>query len=83
MDELVVRGLVLGVVFALVGGAAALIWKLFRSPSEGARRIRWVLYGLAALFVGACVLAASGPGGLLVAAAIIGASIWVFRGFKR
>ena len=83
MDESTVNGLVIGVVFCLIGAAAALVWKIFRSPSEGARRLSWVITGAAALFVGACILAAGGITALLITAGIIGLTIWVVRGYRR
>lgn len=82
MDELLVRGLIIGLVFAAVGFTAQLIWKLMRSQSEGARRIRIVLYTLIGLSVAALIIHDGGVGVALVVAALIGAGIWIKRGFK-
>lgn len=83
MDELLVRGLILGVLFAAIGFAAHLIWKLIRSPSEGARRARIVLYVLIGLAVMSLIAADYGVIGVLITAALIGAGIWIKRGFKQ
>lgn len=83
MDELLVRGAIIGVVFAALGLAAHYIWKLMRSPGEGARRARIVLYVLLGLPVIALVAADYGVVGVLVIAGLIGAGIWIKRGFKQ
>lgn len=82
MDELLVRGAIIGVVFAAIGFIAHYIWKLIRSPSEGARRLRIVVYSLGGLGVMALVAADYGIGGVLITAAVIGVGVWIKRGFK-
>lgn len=83
MDELLVRGLILGVVFAILGFAAHFIWKLIRSPSEGARRARLVIYATVGLFAAVIIFDTFGTVPLLVIAALIGAGIWIKRGSKQ
>ena len=83
MDELLVRGAIIGVIFAALGLLAHFTWKLIRSPSEGARRARIVLYVLIALPVAALIVHELGVGTTLVIAALIGAGIWIKRGFKQ
>lgn len=83
MDELLVRGLITGVVFAALGLLAHFTWKLMRSPSEGARRLRVVLYVLIALPVAALVVHDLGVGAALALAVAIGVAVWIKRGFKQ
>ena len=83
MDELLVRGLILGVVFAIIGFAAHYIWKLIRSPSESARRARIVLYLLIGIPVAVMIVQAFGVVAALVIAALIGAGVWIKRGSKQ
>lgn len=83
MDELLVRGLIIGAVFAALGLAAHFLWKLFRSPSEGARRLRWVLGALIVLPILAVIAADLGVGASLVVVALIGAGVWIKRGFNK
>ena len=83
MDELLVRGAIIGLVFAAIGFAAHYIWKLMRSPSEGARRARIVLYLLIGLPIAAVIVHDLGVVAALVIAALIGAGIWIKRGFKQ
>lgn len=83
MDESLIRGLVIGAVFLVIGGAAHLVWKLLRSQSEGARRVRWVLLGLVTLFVGAIVLQSFGFGTLVATVLAGGVVYWIYAGFKK
>lgn len=87
MEETLIRGAVQGLTIAVIGsvivGVGTLIWKLMRSPSEGARRIRWVLAGLSALLVGAILVDSGGITALLIGAAVIGVAVWIYRGFKK
>ena len=83
MDEAVVRGLLLGVVLGLMGFAANMVWKLTRSTSEGARRMK-IVGGLAlVLIVGSVMVAATGPVGAIGTGIAIAAIFWVFKGFKK
>lgn len=82
MDELLVRGAIIGLVFAALGLAAHYIWKLMRSPSEAARRTRIVLYLLLGISLTIMTVQATDVGSTLVIAALIGAGVWIKRGFK-
>lgn len=64
----------------LIGGG---IRCLFKSPNEGARRIRSILKITVALFVLALIAHDSGVGGVLAALGIVGAVYWVYRGFTK
>lgn len=83
MDEAVIRGLVMGGMLALAGFAANLAWKLIRSSSEGARRLKIVIVSAVVLFVGGIMLAEMGFLGTMGVAIAIAAVVWVFKGFKR
>jgi hypothetical protein len=83
MDESLIRGLVVGAFLGLVGFVANLVWKLIRSPSEGARRLKVVIVGATGLFVGGIVLAEMGFFGALGVAIAVAAVVWVFKGFKK
>ena len=82
MDELLVRGAIIGLVFAALGLTAHYIWKLMRSPSEAARRTRIVLYLLLGISLTIMTVQATDVGSTLVIAALIGAGVWIKRGFK-
>jgi chromate transport protein ChrA len=83
MDEAVVRGLITGAAFMLLALAAAVIWKLLRSSSRGAQRLRWALAGMAASLVSALVVHDVGISGLLISAVVIAAAAWVIQGFRK
>ena len=57
--------------------------KLMKSDNEGARRVRWVLLGIAVLIAGAFSIEAVGPGGTIVVAAILAVITWVMKGFRQ
>lgn len=83
MDETIIRGLIVGAVFGLIGFVANMVWKLIRSPSEGARRFK-IVSGIAlVLLVGSIMVAAMGPVGALGTTVVIAAIVWVFKGFKK
>lgn len=81
MTEATIRGLIQGGAFLILGLLATLIWKLLRSKSEGARRLKWVLG------VGGTLLVAFGFSGntteALVLLTIAAVAFWVYKGFKR
>jgi len=83
MDESLIRGLVVGAFLGLVGFVANLVWKLIRSPSEGARRFRVVGVIALVLLVGSVMVAAMGPLGAIGSAIVMGAIVWVIKGFKK
>jgi chromate transport protein ChrA len=83
IDEATVRGLVQGGAFLIVGLLATLIWKLMRSKSEGARRLKWVLASAFALWVLAGVASYGNPMEAVALAVIVGVGYWVYRGFKK
>lgn len=83
MDEALVRGLIVGLVFAVIGVIADQVWKLVRSQSEGARRFKWVSSIAIVLMVGSAMVAGMGPLGALGACIVISAIVWVFKGFKK
>lgn len=83
MDETLIQGLIVGAVLGLVGFIADMVWKLIRSPSEGARRFK-IVGGIAlVLLVGSMMVAALGPIGALGTTIVIAAIVWVFKGFKK
>ena len=76
--------LILTLIAVVLGGALVMGGrKLMKSTSEGARRLKMVLLGGIVLFVGAFAVEAFGPGGAVIAAAILGITIWVTKGFKQ
>lgn len=83
MDESIIRGLVIGGMFAAIAFAATLTWKLFRSQREGARRTRIVLGVVALILIGTMSVFAMGAANTLIATAIIAALVWIMKGFKR
>jgi hypothetical protein len=83
MDESLIRGLVVGGMFAAIAFAASLIWKLFRSQREGARRTKIVLGVVALILIGTMSVSAMGAINTLIATAIIAALVWIMKGFKR
>lgn len=83
MDEAVIRGLIVGAVLGLMGFFANMVWRLIRSRSEGARRIK-IVGGIALmLMAGSVMIAAMGPVGAIGTSIAIAAIIWVFKGFKK
>ena len=83
MDELLVRGAIIGLVFAAIGFAAHYIWRLMRSPSERARRARIALYVLLGLPIAALIIHDLGVASAFAIAAVIGAVVWIMRGTKQ
>lgn len=83
MDEATVRGIILGAVFMAIALVAHYFWKLLRSPSEGARRVRWVVGGGFVLFVGAIIVQSLGVGAALATVAVLAVITWVVRGFRK
>lgn len=57
--------------------------KLMKSSNEGARRVKMVVLGVVVLIAGAFAVEAFGPGGTVVAVAILGVIFWVTKGFKQ
>jgi chromate transport protein ChrA len=82
MDESVIRGIVVGVVFAAIAFLASLVWKLFRSKSEVARRIKIVAGVLLGLVLLIMMYSAIGPGPTALWLVAGGAVVWIFRGRK-
>lgn len=67
----------------LVGLAIWAVTALLQGKSEGAHRLRVVIGGALALSAAAILFASAGPVGFIVVIAIIGACIWIFKGFKK
>ena len=82
MNESVIRGLITGLTLAVVGLIADQIWKLIRSPSEGARRFRLVSSIALFLLVASAMVAAMGVPGAIGTGIVIAAIVWVIKGFK-
>lgn len=82
-EEQWIRGAVRGALYLLLGLALVGIIRLFKSPSEGARRTRWVLGGGAALFVLAFIGDMGGIPAVAITLVVLGLGIWVYRGFKN
>lgn len=82
MDELLVRGVIIGGTFAILGLMAHYAWKLMRSPSEGARRLRITLGIAMAAFTLWAMLATLGVGPTVITVVIGGVILWVRRGFQ-
>ena len=83
MDETLIRGLIVGAVLGMIGFIADMVWKLIRSPSEGARRFK-IVSGIALLLlVGSIMVAGMGPLGALGTTIAIAAIVWVIKGFKK
>lgn len=83
MDEATVRGIILGAVFMAIALVAHYFWKLLRSPSEGARRVRWVVGSGLTLFVGAIIVQSFGVGAALMTAVGLAVLAWVVMGFRK
>ena len=83
MDEALIRGLLVGAAFGLLGFIADMVWKLIRSRSEGARRFKLVSSVAIVLMVGSAMVAGMGPLGALGACIVIAAIFWGFKGFKK
>lgn len=82
MDETVVRGVIQGVAFALIGLVATIVWKLIRSKSEGARRVKLVGTIALVLLVGTMMFEAMGAVGTIISCVVIATCIWVAKGFR-
>lgn len=83
MDETVIRGLLVGAVFGLLGFISNMVWKLIRSQSEGARRFK-VVGGVAlVLLIGSVMIAVMGPVGAIGTCVVIAAIVWVAKGFRK
>ena len=82
MDDAIARNIIWAVMFATAWALVALIRRLWRSPSEGARRLRWVVGLLIALPIMALLAHDLGVGGTLIAVAALAAIVWVIKGFK-
>ena len=82
MDELLVRGVIIGGTFAVLGLMAHYAWKLMRSPSEGARRLRLTLGIAMSVFTLWVMLATFGGGATITPLVIGGAVLWIWRGFR-
>ena len=82
MDESLVRGIIIGGTFAILGLMAHYAWKLMRSPSEGARRLRLTLATGATLFVLYGMFMNFGGGATVITVVIVGVILWVRRGFR-
>ncbi len=83
MDETLIRGLIVGAVLGMIGFIADMVWKLIRSPSEGARRFK-IVSGIALiLLIGSLMVEGMGFIGAIVTTAAIAAIVWVIKGFKK
>lgn len=83
MDEAVVRGLVVGTFLGVLGLAANFTWKLIRSQSNSARRLK-IAGGIAVVIaVGSMLIEAMGPSGAVGTVIVIAALVWVIKGFKQ
>ncbi len=78
MEDNIAKMFILGLMIMALWGIIA----VFRSKSEGARRLRIVAYSLIALAVLGLIVHDLGVGGGLVFAAVVAVAIWVKRGFK-
>lgn len=68
-----------------VGIVGLIIWAataLLQAKGEGARRLRFVIGGAAALGVAAILFALGGPVIFAFELATLGAFIWIFKGYK-
>lgn len=83
MDETIIRGLIMGGVLGLVGWVATLVWRVIRSPSEGARRFRLVAGISLAAFTIYIAATEGSLIGLVIVVAIIGAGVWIAKGTAR
>lgn len=85
MDEALIRGVLQGVVFGAVGLVAYVAWKIIRSQSEVARRIKIVAgVAFAAFLIAVFIAGRTGDRiGMLLIAAVIVAIVWVFKGRKK
>lgn len=87
MEETVIRAVVTGVMLAIAGLIANLIWKAIRSvkaSDEGSRRFRVVWMSAFALAYIGLMVSAPEIAGLMIALAVIaGAVYWVRSGMKK
>lgn len=73
------RMLAIGIIVALVFGAQSLL----SAKGEGARRIRAVLLWAGGLASAAVVFALGGPVAVVITLVILGAIVWVVKGFNK
>ena len=83
MEEATIRGLVQGgMFFALL----IVVWgirKIMTSPSEGAKRMRWVIYAGIAFLVFAILMNIGGYAAVITILISAGLCYWIYQGFKR
>lgn len=82
MDKSVIRGLIIGAVFAVLGTAAVLSRKLMASQTEVARRTKVVLGICLGLTMIMFVVGMFGMPSAVIAAVIVAAIYWIRRGKK-
>ncbi len=85
MNDAGMAGVVQGLMLAAIGLVATLIWKIARSPSEGARRLR-MLFKLGGIAAVVMLILAAPPADkplLIGMAVVIAAGIWVYKGYTK
>jgi len=80
MEEFWVRGVIIGVTLGLIGFGLDLIWKLIKSKTEAARRLKLVIKAAFAILAWVFMLTNAGLVPALITAAVIAALVWVYRG---
>ena len=80
MEEFWIRGVIIGITLGLIGFSLDLIWKLIKSKSEAARRLKLVIKAAFAILVLVFMFTNAGPVPTLITAAVIAALVWVYRG---
>jgi len=82
-NESIAKAVILAVMLMSVWLVTSLIRRLWRSPTEGARRTKLVIAGLAVLAVSAVLISGLGVAGFLVTLVVLGTVAWVYKGYKK
>lgn len=83
MEDTIIKGLIVGAMLGIVGWLASLAWRVARSQSEGARRVKLVLWGCVALTVVSFLVSMFGVGGAALALGAGAVGTWVAFGFRN
>jgi len=79
MDDTFGRVLFVGIVVLFIGLGEA----LRKAKGEGARRIKTVLLTCVCAAAGSVVFILGGPVAVIITLAVLGAIIWIAKGFKK
>lgn len=83
VEDRIVQGFILAVMFAVGWWGISLIRRVSTSKSEGARRVKLVFWGVAGLGAVALSFNILGPVNTIVLAGIIAVVWWIRRGYRK